>query len=167
VTALGRALSPLGHPARVEHAGPVDGATLRFLADCAQIRVALLSPDGAVLHLARTQRLVSPAQKRALMARDAGCVIPGCTVTADACQAHHVIPWTDGGPTDLDNLALLCLRHHVEITTSSTSEGAGSGWQIEMIDGVPWVRTPSWIDWRRPLLRNAVHHLPPRSEDSP
>ena len=48
-----------GRPARVEHAGMIDAATLRFLADCAQIRIALLSPDGAVLHLGRTQRLAS------------------------------------------------------------------------------------------------------------
>jgi hypothetical protein len=158
VAGLARALSASGRQARVEHAGPVDPATVRFLADCAQLRVALLSPDGAVLHLGRSQRLVSPAQKRALIARDAGCVIPGCTVTADACQAHHVTAWTDGGPTNLDNLSLLCLGHHIEITTAASSRTDGNGWHIEMVNGVPWVRPPSWIDPARPLLRNSVHH---------
>jgi len=158
VAGLARALSASGRPARVEHAGPVDPATVRFLADCAQIRIALLSPAGAVLRLGRSQRLVSAAQKRALIARDGGCVIPGCTVTADACQAHHVTAWTDGGRTDLDNLALLCLGHHVEITTAAASRPSGNGWHIEMKNGVPWVRPPSWIDPAPPLLPNAVHH---------
>ncbi len=165
VTRFARALSPLARPARVEHAGMIDAATLRFLADCAQIRIALLSPDGAVLHLGRTQRLASATQKRALIARDAGCVIPGCVVTADACQAHHVVPWTEGGPTDLDNLALLCFRHHAEVTATGSGDVARDGWQIEMVAGVPWVRPPSWVDVRRPQLRNAVHHLPHQRGD--
>ena len=132
VTRFAHALSPLARPARVEHAGMIDAATLRFLADCAQIRIALLSPNGAVLRLGRTQRLASATQKRALIARDAGCVIPGCVVTADACQVHHVVPWTEGGPTDLDNLALLCVRHPVEITATGSRDAARNGWQIKM-----------------------------------
>ena len=167
VAALTRALSPHTAPARVEHAGPIDPATLRLLADNAHLRTALLSPTGAVLHLGRTHRLVTPALKRALTARDGGCIIPGCTTTADACQAHHVTPWTDGGPTDIDNTALVCLRHHIDITTTTTRSRAGSsnGWEIIMIDGVPWVRPPSWINRHRPLLRNAVHHPHHRRDD--
>jgi hypothetical protein len=148
------ALSPHATPATVEHAGPVHPATLRWLSDCAHLRVALLDPGGAVLNVGRSRRLVTPAQRRALTARDQGCVIPGCTVPADACQAHHVVPWTEGGPTDLDNLALLCIGHHIGITTDDTD----TGWQIHMREGVLWARPPSWADPARPLLRNAVHH---------
>ena len=112
---LARALSPYAVPARLEHAGPVDADTLELLACNATIRAALLAPSGALLDLGRTQRLATPAQKTALLARDGGCVIPGCTVPGDACDAHHVQWWTRGGPTDLDNLALACGRHHTEI----------------------------------------------------
>ncbi len=29
------------------------------------------------------------------------------------CDAHHLIERSQGGPTSLDNLVLLCRRHHV------------------------------------------------------
>ena len=149
---LDRALSRYGVPARVEHAGLVDATTLELLACNATIRAALLAPNGAVLDLGRSQRLATPAQKTALLARDGGCVIPGCTVPGDACDAHHVQWWTRGGPTDLDNLALVCGRHHAEVHQET--------WQIQIHDAVPWVRPPRWIDRTGRLLRNAAHHPP-------
>jgi hypothetical protein len=138
-------------PARVEQAGLVPADTLQLLACSATIRAALLAPNGALLNLGYTQRLASPAQKTALLARDGGCVIPGCTVPGDACDAHHVIWWENLGATDLDNLALVCGRHHTEVHQGGT-------WEIQMLDGIPWVRPPSWMDRFRPLLRNAAHH---------
>jgi hypothetical protein len=147
-------LSPYAAPARVEHAGPVDPATFSLLACAATVRAALLSPNGALLDLGRSQRLASPTQKTALLARDGGCVIPGCTVPGDACDAHHITWWSHGGPTDLDNLALTCSRHHDEIHQGH--------WHLQMIDGVPWARPPRWINRTQPLLRNATHH--PRSQ---
>jgi hypothetical protein len=156
MSAVRRGWSPFAAPARVEHAGPVDDHTLRLLACNAVLRAVTLAPNGAVLDLGRAQRLASPAQKLALVARDGGCVIPGCTVPGDACDAHHIVYWADGGPTDIDNLALLCDRHHTE-THQST-------WDIVMTNGVPWVRLPSWLDRTRPLLRNAVHRPPQRHD---
>ncbi len=147
---LSRALSPYAGPARLEHAGPVDPVTLGLLACSATIRAALLAPSGALLDLGRTQRVASPTQRTALLARDQGCVIPGCTVPGDACDAHHVQWWSRGGSTDLDNLALVCDRHHHEIHHGE--------WHIDMRHGVPWVAPPTWINQFRPYLRNAVHH---------
>jgi hypothetical protein len=147
---LRRVLSPYATPARLEHAGHVDPATLDLLACTATVRAALLAPGGAALDLGRTQRLATPAQHTVLLARDGGCVIPGCTVPGDACDAHHVIRWSDGGPTDLDNLALLCARHHTEVHLGL--------WEIEIDDGIPWVLPPTWVNPFRRRLRNAVHH---------
>jgi hypothetical protein len=152
-----RALSPYGVPARLERAGPVEPATLELLACNATVRAAVLAPNGALLDLGRAQRLASAAQKTALLARDGGCAIPGCVVPGDACDAHHVVWWSRGGPTDLDNLVLLCGRHHDEVHQGD--------WDIRMDDGVPWVAPPSWIDPLRPWLRNAVHH--PRARSAP
>lgn len=67
---------------------------------------------GQVLSLGRSTRVVSPGQRRALAARDGGCVARGCVQTPGACDAHHLIHWADGGRTDLDNLVLLCRYHH-------------------------------------------------------
>ena len=66
--------------------------------------------DGAVLDVARKTRTVPPSIRRALQARDRSCRFPGCT--ARRCDAHHVEHWIDGGATSLDNLVLLCRRHH-------------------------------------------------------
>ncbi|WP_375480817.1 HNH endonuclease signature motif containing protein, partial [uncultured Jatrophihabitans sp.] len=46
-----------------------------------------------------------------LAARDGGCCFPGCDRPAAWSEVHHVIPWADGGPTDLSNMCLLSLSH--------------------------------------------------------
>lgn len=89
---------------------------------------------GEVLQLGRGERIFSPAQRRALAARDHGCVIPGCTIPAKWCEAHHVRSWREGGPTDIGNAALLCWFHHRYIDTGP--------WRLRMADGVPEVR---WV----------------------
>jgi hypothetical protein len=66
--------------------------------------------DGTVLDIGRKTRTVPPSIRRALLARDRTCRFPGCT--SGRCDAHHVEHWLDGGPTSLDNLVLLCRRHH-------------------------------------------------------
>jgi hypothetical protein len=74
------------------------------------------------LEVGRTTRVVQPAQRHALAVRDRGCVFPGCDRPLSWCDAHHLWHWVDGGPTDLDNLALLCRAHH-----RTVHEG---GWQL-------------------------------------
>jgi Domain of unknown function (DUF222)/HNH endonuclease len=64
------------------------------------------------LDLGRATRVVSPAQRTALAVRDGGCVFPDCGRPLSWCEAHHLIHWADGGPTDLANLALVCRAHH-------------------------------------------------------
>ena len=59
----------------------------------------------------RARRTPTEAQRREVMRRDRHCRFPGCT-NVTFTNTHHVVPWKPGGPTDLDNLALLCLHHH-------------------------------------------------------
>ena len=66
--------------------------------------------DGHVLDVGRKTRTIPSAIRRALSARDTRCQFPGCS--ARRCDAHHIEHWVDGGPTRLDNLVLLCRRHH-------------------------------------------------------
>ena len=63
------------------------------------------------LNLSRKHRLVQPALRRALEARDRGCRFPGCSHER-WLDAHHVVHWADGGETSLGNTLLLCSRHH-------------------------------------------------------
>ena len=66
--------------------------------------------DGAVLNVGRKTRTIPLSIRRALAARDTGCRFPGCT--SRRCDAHHIEHWSDGGATRLDNIVLLCRRHH-------------------------------------------------------
>ncbi|MCY4427846.1 MAG: HNH endonuclease signature motif containing protein, partial [Halieaceae bacterium] len=63
------------------------------------------------LNLSRKHRLVQPALRRALEARDRGCRYPGCSHER-WLDAHHVVHWADGGETSLENTLLLCSSHH-------------------------------------------------------
>jgi hypothetical protein len=64
------------------------------------------------LEVGRATRAVQPAQRSALAVRDGGCVFPDCDRPLAWCDAHHLRHRVNGGPTDLDNLALLCRAHH-------------------------------------------------------
>jgi hypothetical protein len=64
------------------------------------------------LEVGRTSRVVSAAQRAALVVRDGGCAVPGCDRPPAWCEAHHLVHWLHGGPTDLANLALVCRAHH-------------------------------------------------------
>ncbi len=70
----------------------------------------LLSADGRLLHLGRTTRTFTAAQRRAVLARDQGC--RGCGADPSKCDIHHVVPWEEGGLTDIDNAVALCRRCH-------------------------------------------------------
>ena len=89
--------------------------TVRRLACDAAIIPTVLGSAGAVLNLGRRVRLFTEGQIRALWLRDGGCTFPGCTAPAAWCEGHHLWHWADGGPSDLDNAALLCERHHTVV----------------------------------------------------
>jgi hypothetical protein len=82
------------------------------LACNASILPAVLDTAGQPLHLGRSRRLFSPAQRTAMALRDRACRTHGCTIPAPWCEAHHETPWHRGGLTDLDQGLLLCPWHH-------------------------------------------------------
>ena len=85
---------------------------VRDLTDQAEVYYAFLDRNGVPLNLGRTRRIATRGQSAALIARDAGCSFPGCDRAPEWSERHHVIPWIEGGPTDLNNLTLLCVYHH-------------------------------------------------------
>jgi hypothetical protein len=104
----------------------------RVLADLAGTTdvYAVVVCNGVVLHapgelnLGRSSRLANRAQRRALRGLYATCSIPGCSVHYDRCKLHHIIWWSNGGRTDLDNLLPVCPVHHANIHHD--------GWTIEL-----------------------------------
>lgn len=101
--------------AELRGAGVVDRVLLERLACTPAIGRILMRGTSEVLDVGRQVRLATRAQRRAVVARDRGCVWPGCRRPPAMCEIHHIIPWQVGGPTDLDNLALLCGSHHRRI----------------------------------------------------
>ena len=71
----------------------------------------LIHHGGVALNVGRDVRTAPRALRRALRLRDGGCAFPGCGQTRFV-HAHHIDYWEHGGRTDLDNLVLLCRRHH-------------------------------------------------------
>lgn len=78
----------------------------------AEVSRVVFGPAGEVLDSGRATRTFTAAQIRAIVARDKRCIWPGCDAPPGWCQAHHIIHWAAGGPTSVDNGALLCGRHH-------------------------------------------------------
>jgi len=72
----------------------------------------VLMKDSIPIDVGRSERVVKGAQRRALIARDKHCQWPGCERPASWCDGHHIVHWVNGGRTDLDNMILLCARHH-------------------------------------------------------
>ena len=96
---------------------PIPVPTARRLACDAELIPAVLATNGRVLDVGRTHRLITRAQRTALAIEQPTCMYPGCTVGWRRCEAHHIVPWSEGGPTDLDNLIHLCGRHHDAVHT--------------------------------------------------
>jgi hypothetical protein len=65
------------------------------------------------LDVGRSTRTVPPHLRKAVIQRDKHCQFPGCYQPPQACDAHHLIHWSQGGPTALGNLRLLCRFHHL------------------------------------------------------
>jgi len=99
----------------IDGVGPIAAETARRVCCDANIGRVLTRGRSEILDLGRRTRVVSAAQRRALVHRDGGCVFPGCGRPHPWTDAHHLVHWTRGGTTDLANLCLLCRRHHVAV----------------------------------------------------
>ena len=130
--------SHVAETCHIDGLGGIEPETARKLSCDADLLGAILDSSGDVLALGRTRRLVSRAQRRALMIRDLGmCQFAGCRQTHHL-QAHHLVHWADGGPTDLANLLLLCSRHHTLVHEGGMIiQRVDRRWEFLMPDGSP------------------------------
>ncbi|HJX78396.1 HNH endonuclease signature motif containing protein [Glutamicibacter sp.] len=98
--------------ATTENGLPLTAAAARTLMCNAGIYPVVLNGKSQPLDIGRSKRLFPPHMRRALAARDRGCIYPGCHMPAGRCEADHVDPWEQGGETRVDRGALLCPMHH-------------------------------------------------------
>ncbi|GAB3239342.1 HNH endonuclease signature motif containing protein [Mycolicibacterium hippocampi] len=93
------------------HLGPLLSDSERRLMLCDATCEVWFERHGRVIGAGRATRTVNRRLRRALEHRDRCCVVPGCGATR-GLHAHHLRHWEDGGPTELDNLVLVCPYHH-------------------------------------------------------
>ncbi len=142
-----------GHAALEDADGlRVSAETARRVACDAGAVVMRHAADGAVLDVGRKTRTIPPALRRALQARDRQCRFPGCN--ARRCDVHHVEHWADGGATRLDNLVLLCRRHHRAVHEEGFLVRMGPSGDATFCwpDGRPFPAVPAAPRWDGPPL---------------
>lgn len=113
------------------------------------------------LHLGRTRRIATPAQRLMLFARDRGCTRPGCTAPANRSQAHHAQQdFAMGGRTNIDELALGCGPDQRLVGPGKWTTRINSHGQCEWIP-------PPLLDTGQARINN--HHHPQRylADDDP
>ncbi|MDE0121479.1 MAG: DUF222 domain-containing protein [bacterium] len=137
------------HNVRLENGIPIPASELRRLACDAQILPAIFRGPSVPMDLGMARRKASPTQRAALIARDRACI--GCGAKAAWCQSHHIIHWQDGGPTNLDNMCLLCSRCHHNVHERD--------WQVE--------QTPTGAYRLRPPPTKQTHPPPPKNQHQP
>ena len=107
--------------AETEFSLPISSKTVeRWACDCSLTRVLL--QDSVVIDVSRAEPTIRGPKRRALNARDQHCQWPGCERTASRCDGHHLVYVMHGGSDELENLILLCTRHHRMVHES--------GWQL-------------------------------------
>jgi hypothetical protein len=138
-------------PAVLSDVGPIHPETARRIACDAVRTVVTVAPpadagDAAVpawtlvnapvvpLSVERATRTIPAHIRTALCLRDQGCRFPGCDRKPAWTDGHHIIYWSNGGPTELDNLVSLCRPHHRKVHEE--------GWRIHLADGVAVVEPP-------------------------
>jgi hypothetical protein len=138
---------------------PVPASTIAQLRCTSPTVTTVFGDRGEILHHGKTRRLFTPAQNRALAARDGGCIWPSCERPPSWCETHHVNEWVSDdhppGRTDIDNGVLLCHFHHSHLHKSS--------WKLTMQSGAPHLIPPSWIDTTQtpiPTTRRRTIHRP-------
>ncbi|WP_147918250.1 HNH endonuclease signature motif containing protein [Ruania zhangjianzhongii] len=99
-------------PATFADGTPIPHGQLTKLVCDGEFHRVIFGPEGEILDSGRTQRLFTPAQTRAVIARDRHCQYPSCTAPPGQGEIHHSIWWYHQGHTSTENAILLCWYHH-------------------------------------------------------
>jgi hypothetical protein len=124
----------------------------RRLACDAHILPAVMDGPSKPLDIAAPTYVVPAHIRRALVLRDQGCTFPSCDRPASVCDAHHIVEWLRGGPTQIDNLVLLCSHHHRLIHRS--------GWTVALLNDRAMFTPPPYVDAERKPRYNTLRRPP-------
>ncbi len=115
----------------------IDGPTTRQWACDAAIHRVIRDGRSAILDYGMSTRTIPTPLWNALVIRDGHCRFPGCDRKVEWCEGHHIKHWAAGGPTNLDNLVLMCTHHH---------RCHQPGWHVELLpDGEFRVTRPDGL----------------------
>jgi hypothetical protein len=151
----------IGHGLLMEGTS-VSPSELRRLACSADIIPVVLDGASKIIDVGRTHRLAPPPLRLAVGLRDGGCAFPGCSVPIWHCDVHHIVPWQEGGPTDLANVVALCRTHHGLIEPAPPQrlpDGSAEHvdqWQVRITGrGLPQFIPPAAAD----PIRKPISHV--------
>jgi hypothetical protein len=156
----------LTHPRRTlatQFGGAITLKDLESWSTAAQTFTHLTDGDGRTVGIRSQGRFANHTQIAVLTARDQGCTFPDCDAPPHWCEAHHMIPYSQGGETTIDNLTLACPFHH--------RWHERSGWTTHFHRGLPAWKPPRSVDPQQRLLfhsrfRAALLDLPPTLLDT-
>jgi len=117
---------------------PLTAATIQRLSCDGATTEVILDSFGQPLDVGREHRTFTPKQRIALAIRDGGCVFGDCDKEPSMTEAHHIVPWSQGGRTDLANGILLCKFHHLLIHNN--------GWEIYRVGTDYFLAPPKNVD---------------------
>jgi hypothetical protein len=142
----------------LERDGLISADVVRRLACDATLIVAADDDAGHTMYEGRQRRLASDSQRREVMRRDRHCRFPGCANVTFAVP-HHVRAWKpDHGPTDLENLALICEHHHHLVHSKAWSMTGNANDELVFVGPTGRVMTsrpsPLWAAASRPAVRS-------------
>jgi 5-methylcytosine-specific restriction endonuclease McrA len=124
-SALVRGHTERGEVCEIPGVGPIPVAAARRLASDSII-TAVVSEGSDVTAVAHLGRTIPARVRTALEARDPTCVVPRCGIRR-GLEIDHRVPFAEGGPTTLSNLARLCSWHHYQKTHRGYRLGGGPG----------------------------------------
>lgn len=145
----------LGAGTLVDTGDQLAPSSVRQLCCDADIIPRVLGTPGVNLDLGRAARCFTGSVRLAVIARDQGCIHPGCERPPRWCDVHHVVPWWRGGTTNPNNGVLLCGYHH--------KLHESGDWHIQFAsDGIPECLPPPWIDKGQKAIRHTRYLTQPR-----
>jgi hypothetical protein len=122
----------------------------------------LLTSGSRLLDLGRTVRHFTAAQRRAILVRDGGCRT--CGTPPERCDVHHVVPWEEGGTTDVGNGVAKCRRCHLEHHRKKWVDhlDPDGTYRVTRPDGTEIATRPAGLDDQLPILPVATTSEPAR-----
>ncbi len=128
---------------------PVDPFDMLTAATIGNVRRVVLDSAGVIVDMGRKQRLFNGALRDAVRMQSKWCTWVGCDRPGKHCEADHLLPWANAGPTDSRNGGPMCGHHNRWKATGYTTWRDPNGhWHHYRPDGTE-------IGWRSAATKAA------------